>query len=68
MRIRQMKLAYVLWRSLLRCVAGLLDIPAHKSRIQSLHLLFTLFSEFKNSQVCYRQHFFLIRISNVFTA
>jgi intraflagellar transport protein 46 len=31
-------------------ICGLLDIPIHKSRIQSLHLLFTLFSEFKNSQ------------------
>ena len=31
--------------------AALLDIPIHKSRIQSLHVLFTLFSEFKNSQV-----------------
>jgi len=38
---------------LLCWVAGLLDIPVHKSRIQSLHLLFTLFSEFKNSQVIF---------------
>jgi len=34
-------------------VLGLLDIPIHKSRVQSLHLLFSLFSEFKNSQVLY---------------
>jgi intraflagellar transport protein 46 len=31
-------------------VCGLLDIPVHKSRIQSLHLLFTLYAGFKNSQ------------------
>ncbi|EGD81648.1 intraflagellar transporter IFT43 [Salpingoeca rosetta] len=29
---------------------ALLDIPVHKSRIESLHLLFSLFAEFKNSQ------------------
>jgi hypothetical protein len=27
-----------------------LDIPVYKSRIQSLHVLFTLYSAFKNSQ------------------
>ncbi|ELU06595.1 hypothetical protein CAPTEDRAFT_181738 [Capitella teleta] len=31
-------------------ICGLLDIPIYKSKIQSLHVLFTLFSEFKNSQ------------------
>uniref|UniRef100_A0A183D2M9 Intraflagellar transport protein 46 homolog n=1 Tax=Gongylonema pulchrum TaxID=637853 RepID=A0A183D2M9_9BILA len=31
------------------CLA-LLDIPVHKSRIQALHVLFTLFAEFRNSQ------------------
>nr|XP_017497939.2 LOW QUALITY PROTEIN: intraflagellar transport protein 46 homolog [Manis javanica] len=31
-------------------VCAVLDIPVHKSRIQSLHLLFSLYSEFKNSQ------------------
>ncbi|XP_065056785.1 intraflagellar transport protein 46 homolog isoform X2 [Rhopilema esculentum] len=31
-------------------VCGILDIPVHKSRVQSLHVLFTLYSEFKNSQ------------------
>ena len=31
-------------------ICGILDIPVHKSRVQSLHVLFTLFSEFKNSQ------------------
>ena len=31
-------------------VCSITDIPIHKSRIESLHLLFTLFSEFKNSQ------------------
>ncbi|XP_063798700.1 intraflagellar transport protein 46 homolog isoform X2 [Pseudophryne corroboree] len=31
-------------------ICGILDIPVHKSRIQSLHVLFSLFSEFKNSQ------------------
>merc|ERR1711915_146061 len=31
-------------------VCGLLDIPRYKSRIQSLHVLFTLYSASKNSQ------------------
>ncbi|EFO22390.2 hypothetical protein LOAG_06093 [Loa loa] len=31
------------------CLA-LIDIPVQKSRIQSLHVLFTLFAEFRNSQ------------------
>ena len=29
---------------------ALLDIPFYKSRIQSLHVLFTLYSSFRNSQ------------------
>ncbi|KAM3857733.1 intraflagellar transport protein 46 homolog [Diretmus argenteus] len=31
-------------------VCGLLDIPVYQSRVQSLHLLFTLYLEFRNSQ------------------
>nr|XP_006814223.1 PREDICTED: intraflagellar transport protein 46 homolog isoform X3 [Saccoglossus kowalevskii] len=31
-------------------ICGILDIPIYKSKIQSLHVLFTLYSEFKNSQ------------------
>lgn len=31
-------------------VCALTDIPIHKSRIESLHVLFTLFREFKDSQ------------------
>ncbi|XP_023224326.1 intraflagellar transport protein 46 homolog [Centruroides sculpturatus] len=31
-------------------ITGILDIPVYKSKIQSLHVLFTLYSEFKNSQ------------------
>eukprot|EP00112_Aurelia_sp_Birch-Aquarium-sp1_P004560 Seg1517.5 transcript_id=Seg1517.5/GoldUCD/mRNA.D3Y31 product="Intraflagellar transport protein 46-like" protein_id=Seg1517.5/GoldUCD/D3Y31 len=31
-------------------ICSILDIPVHKSRVQSLHVLFTLYSEFKNSQ------------------
>ncbi|KAM8927299.1 intraflagellar transport protein 46 homolog isoform 1-T1 [Pelodytes ibericus] len=31
-------------------ICGILDIPVYKNRIQSLHVLFSLFSEFKNSQ------------------
>ncbi|XP_076130657.1 intraflagellar transport protein 46 homolog isoform X1 [Alosa pseudoharengus] len=31
-------------------ICGVLDIPVYKSRIQSLHVLFTLYSEFRNSQ------------------
>lgn len=34
-----------------RIICGLLDIPVHKDKLtESLHLLFTLFVEFKNSQ------------------
>eukprot|EP00111_Clytia_hemisphaerica_P014999 TCONS_00044144-protein len=32
-------------------ICSILDIPVYKDRIQSLHVLFTLYSEFKNSQV-----------------
>lgn len=32
-------------------LCALLDIPVYKSRIQSIHVLFSLFSEFKNSEV-----------------
>uniref|UniRef100_A0A7M4DUI2 Intraflagellar transport protein 46 homolog n=1 Tax=Crocodylus porosus TaxID=8502 RepID=A0A7M4DUI2_CROPO len=31
-------------------ICAILDIPVYKSRIQSLHVLFSLYSEFKNSQ------------------
>ncbi|XP_063059802.1 intraflagellar transport protein 46 homolog isoform X2 [Engraulis encrasicolus] len=31
-------------------ICGILDIPVYKNKIQSLHVLFTLYSEFKNSQ------------------
>ncbi|XP_018428207.1 PREDICTED: intraflagellar transport protein 46 homolog [Nanorana parkeri] len=31
-------------------ICGVVDIPVYKSRTQSLHVLFSLFSEFKNSQ------------------
>ncbi|KAK3535718.1 hypothetical protein QTP70_020960, partial [Hemibagrus guttatus] len=31
-------------------ICGILDIPVYKNRIQSLHVLFTLYTEFKNSQ------------------
>jgi len=31
--------------------AAVLDIPVYKSRIQSLHALFSLYAAFKNSQV-----------------
>ncbi|XP_032097912.1 LOW QUALITY PROTEIN: intraflagellar transport protein 46 homolog [Sapajus apella] len=31
-------------------ICAILDIPVYKSRIQSLHLLFSLYSEFKSSQ------------------
>lgn len=32
--------------------SAILDIPVYKDHIQSLHTLFSLYSEFKNSQVC----------------
>ncbi|CAH2319532.1 intraflagellar transport 46 homolog isoform X2 [Pelobates cultripes] len=31
-------------------ICGILDIPVYKNRIQSLHVLFSVYSEFKNSQ------------------
>ncbi|XP_069470531.1 intraflagellar transport protein 46 homolog isoform X2 [Ambystoma mexicanum] len=31
-------------------ICAVLDIPVYKSRIQSLHIMFSLYSEFKNSQ------------------
>jgi len=31
-------------------VCGLLDIPRYRSRVQSLHVLFTLYSAFNHSQ------------------
>jgi len=31
-------------------ICALLDIPVYKSKIQSIHVLLTLFSEFKNSE------------------
>jgi len=31
-------------------LCSLLDIPIYKSRIQALHVLFTLYSAFKNSE------------------
>lgn len=37
-------------QSYIDLMCSLLDIPVHKSRIQSLHVLFTLYSAFKNSQ------------------
>ncbi|XP_065183384.1 intraflagellar transport protein 46 homolog isoform X3 [Sycon ciliatum] len=30
---------------------GLLDIPVHKSRIEALHVMFSLYAEFKSSQI-----------------
>jgi len=35
------------------CAAALLDIPVYKSRVQSLHVLFSLYAAFTNSQVRY---------------
>lgn len=32
-------------------ICSLSDIPVYKSKTQSLHLLFSLYSEFKNSEV-----------------
>ena len=33
-----------------RIVCSLFDIPVHQNSVESLHVLFTLFSEFKNNQ------------------
>lgn len=35
---------------LARVYASLLDIPVHDSPVQSLHLMFTLYNEFRNNQ------------------
>ena len=40
-------------------LCGLLDIPVYKSKIQSLHVLFSLYSEFKNSGVSLFQRFII---------
>jgi len=40
--------------------AALLDIPVYKSRIQSLHFLFSLYAAFKNSQVSLPFFFFFL--------
>eukprot|EP00794_Sanderia_malayensis_P010947 gene10947-12108_t len=42
-------------------ICGILDIPVYKDRIQSLHVLFTLYSEFKNSQVRYLRYLYTLR-------
>jgi len=34
-------------------ICSILDIPVYKSRTQSIHVLMTLFSEFKNSEVSF---------------
>lgn len=34
-------------------LCALLDVPVYKSRIQSVHVLLNLYSEFKNSEVLY---------------
>ncbi|VDN27033.1 unnamed protein product [Dibothriocephalus latus] len=34
-------------------VCAILDIPVYNNRIHSLHLLFSLYMEFKNSQVSF---------------
>jgi hypothetical protein len=31
-------------------ISAILDIPVYKSKIQTVHLIFSLFSEFKNSE------------------
>ncbi|GFX25682.1 intraflagellar transport protein 46 homolog [Trichonephila clavipes] len=31
-------------------LCGIMDVPVYRSKIQSLHVLFTLFLEFRNSQ------------------
>ena len=36
-------------------ICSLLDIPVYKSKVQSIHVLFTLFSEFKNSEVFFEK-------------
>ena len=44
---------YAVYIFIFSCIiSALLDIPVYKSKVQSLHVLFTLYSEFKNSQVC----------------
>lgn len=52
MNIFEINFIYNLIVIILYILIGILDIPVYKNRIQSLHVLFTLYSEFKNSQVC----------------
>ncbi|KAF8773092.1 intraflagellar transport protein 46 homolog isoform X2 [Argiope bruennichi] len=42
-------------------ICGIMDIPVYRSKIQSLHVLFTLFLEFRNSQ-----HFRSLAMNNEF--
>lgn len=42
--------AYILICIVIVIPAGLFDIPRYESRIESLHVLFTLYSAIKNSQ------------------
>lgn len=56
------------WLSVIDCLctlSGILDIPVYKNRIHSLHVLFTLYSEFKNSQVSFRYSTILNYILNM---
>lgn len=43
-------------------LCALLDIPVYKSRVQSIHALLNLFSEFKNSEVYIRVYFYVISV------
>lgn len=45
-------------------ICALLDIPVYKSRVQSIHVLLSLYSEFKNSEVILEK-IFQIYFSNI---
>lgn len=39
-------------------LCAMLDIPVYKNRIQSIHVLLSLYTEFKNSEVCFHMSVF----------
>ncbi|XP_058273802.1 nucleolar protein dao-5-like [Hemibagrus wyckioides] len=47
-------------------ICGILDIPVYESRIQSLHVLFSLYSEIRNFQVCFNSLAFLCSSQRTF--
>lgn len=53
--------------TLLISPTAILDIPVYKSRIHPLHVLFSLFLEFKNSQVCSSPQVLLTQLAALYS-